>query len=143
VLADSIGTGLGRDAADPKFQDELAALKLEQTGPAWNPEWQAAVRVQGSLNTPGDADTSWTAEIAIPFASLPAPLFNQKPGPNTAWLANVIVHGIGNGPAPAPEHRTWSVSTVLDPASLGAPSRWMPFRLDAKTVDEFAKQPQK
>ncbi|HUW30447.1 MAG TPA: PQQ-binding-like beta-propeller repeat protein, partial [Planctomycetota bacterium] len=143
VQADSIVTGLGRAAADPKFQEDLANLKLEQTGPAWNPEWQAAVRLQGSLNNPGDQDTAWTAEIAIPFESLPPGLFNQKPGPNTTWQANVIVHSIGNGPAPAPEHRTWCVCTVLDPGSLGVPSRWMPFRLDAKTVDEFAKQPQK
>jgi len=143
VQADSIVTGLGRDAADPKFQEDLADLKLDQTGPAWNPEWQAAVRLQGSLNNPGDQDTAWTAEIAIPFESLPPGLFNQKPGPGTTWQANVIVHSIGNGPAPAPEHRTWCVSTVLDPGSLGVPSRWMPFRLDAKTVDEFAKQPQK
>lgn len=37
----------------------------------WNmPNWKTAVRVQGTINDPGDKDKGWTVEMAIPWSAL-------------------------------------------------------------------------
>lgn len=50
---------------------------------------RTAVAIQGTLNQPGDTDTGWTVEIAIPFAAvteaLPQP---GPPKPGDRWRLN-------------------------------------------------------
>lgn len=61
----------------------------------WNLEGvKAAVTVQGTVNNPDDTDTSWTAEFAIPFASISfvAPTMNFPPQPGDSWRVNLYRH---------------------------------------------------
>jgi len=55
----------------------------------FNPNLRTAVRVDGTLNRPGDRDRSWTAEIAIPFKDLRhAPRIPPTVGSH--WRANLV-----------------------------------------------------
>jgi hypothetical protein len=51
---------------------------------------RTAVTVDGTLNEPKDKDKGWTAEIAIPWASLRecAPGKKEGPGPGDQWRVN-------------------------------------------------------
>jgi len=75
VIADALILAMESDLADPKIKQAIDALKLEKTGAAWNPVWTSAVNVIGTVRSPEesrtDQDTGWSAEIAIPFESLP------------------------------------------------------------------------
>ena len=58
----------------------------------WNCDGIAyAVAVQGTLNQPGDEDQGWTAEIAIPFASLKflAPDRSWPPADGDSWKVHL------------------------------------------------------
>lgn len=80
------------------------------TPPAsWAPEWTAAVALR---------DGGWSAEVAIPFASLP-PEISGVPGNDQRWRANVV---IARGPGASPS--SWGWSPVSDAAGIGAPTRW-------------------
>lgn len=55
----------------------------------WNTEnIKTAVQINGTLNTPGDIDKSWTIEMAIPFASLKTGTYFRSPSANTLWRIN-------------------------------------------------------
>lgn len=49
---------------------------------------RSAVQVQGTLNHPGDADKSWTVEIAIPFKALNPGEGSVKPHNGSIWRIN-------------------------------------------------------
>ena len=111
-------------------------MQLGKTGSEWEPAWKAAVSVQGSARRPdepaADEDTGWTAEVAIPIASLPKPLF-QPPAGGVTWRFNIVLTNCGNGPAPAPEKRIWYLVPNADPIGIGA--RRMPLAFDDRRVD--------
>lgn len=125
--ADALRTDFNAEPDDAKRTEALAALKLETTGPAWNPEWSAAVTPLGPDGTPG-----WTAEISIPFDSLPKSVA-PKPGNGISWRINVVVENratIGETPAVT----TSSLSPVLVPGGVGKPERWPTLQFQAAKV---------
>ncbi len=66
------------DAWFPECRQEMAL--------DWESGMQSAVQIDGTLNRAGDLDRGWTAELAIPFASMrPA----QRPQPGTQWRINL------------------------------------------------------
>jgi hypothetical protein len=73
----------------------LGTLKDEYHTPArrFQTDWNCAgiqigTRVLGTLNEPGDSDEGWQLEVAIPFASLPAP-GGRAPRPGDVWRFNL------------------------------------------------------
>jgi hypothetical protein len=55
----------------------------------WNAEGlRSAVKVQGTLNDPSDADKGWTIEIAIPFRAISIGNNVQVPVDGTLWRIN-------------------------------------------------------
>lgn len=127
VRSDRLLTGVNRDATDATLSAELKAARLEQTGNAWEPEWKAAVSVQGLPRQPGVPVTGWTAEIAIPFAALPAGL-TSPPRPGQTWRLNLVVTEPATATTPA---RALYLAPNDDPVGPGA--RWLPLG--------FAKEP--
>ncbi|MHB9035709.1 MAG: carbohydrate-binding family 9-like protein [Armatimonadota bacterium] len=79
-------------------------------------ELQTAVLVDGTLNDPSDLDKGWTAEIAIPFASLD----RETPKPGEVWRGNL--YRIDRRPEPV-EYQAWS-PTLVDPASFHVPEKF-------------------
>jgi hypothetical protein len=82
--------------------------------------WERAVRVNGTLDRRDDVDVGWSAEWAIPFASLGA----ASPRPGARWRANF--HRIdreGRG-----QFSAWS-PTLADPPDFHVPDRfgWLEF----------------
>ena len=125
---DALLTELSVEPDATKRAEALAALKLETNGVAWNPAWTAAVIPQGPGGAPG-----WTAEIAIPFESLPKSVA-LKPGNGASWRFNVIVENrraLTDAPAAG---ATYSLSPVLVPGGDGAPARWPALQFQAVKV---------
>ena len=62
----------------------------------WASGAKHAVRVDGTLNDPSDTDRGWTAELAIPLASLSA-VPRLPPQPGDRWRMNLyrLDHGKG------------------------------------------------
>lgn len=52
------------------------------------PGLQTAVRVDGTLNDPGDRDRRWTVEIAFPWTAFASHAPVQRPTPGEAWRVN-------------------------------------------------------
>ncbi len=76
---------------------------------SWNPAVQAAVKVDGTLNRPGDTDRGWVAELRIPWKEIPG-RGGGRPSPGAAWRANFFrversrgSRGLGLSWAPVPE----------------------------------------
>ena len=125
--ADALLTDLATEPDETKRTEALAGLKLEATGPAWNPAWSAAVTAVGPDGAPG-----WTAEISIPFDSLPKSVA-PKPGNGATWRFNVVVENrstVGEAPAAA----TYSLSPVLVEGGMGKPVRWSALQFQAVKV---------
>jgi len=78
--------------------------------------WLSAVVVNGTLDDRTDTDRQWTAEMAIPFASLPG-LPHCPPKPDDEWRANF--YRIDR--TPTPEFSAWS-PTLRVPADFHVPS---------------------
>jgi hypothetical protein len=96
---------------------------------------KSAVGVQGTLNQPGDQDTGWTVEMAIPFRALSLGNGTQSPKEGTRWRINFSrvewdteIHGgkyrkrtDSNG-RPLPEHNwVWSPQGLIN---MHYPERW-------------------
>ncbi|MEN9575109.1 MAG: hypothetical protein RL514_2964 [Verrucomicrobiota bacterium] len=125
--ADALRTDLATEPDETKRTEALAALKLETTGPAWNPAWTAAVTATGPNGVPG-----WTAELSIPFDALPKSIA-PKPGNGATWRFNVVIENrstVGEAPATA----TYSLSPVLVDATPGQPARWPALQFQAVKV---------
>jgi len=102
----------------------------------WNVEgMRSAVKVQGTLNHPGDKDSGWTIEIAIPFKAISVGNNVLVPNEGSIWRLNFsrvewntkVVDGkyikqtSPNGQN-LPEHNwTWSAQGVID---MHFPERW-------------------
>lgn len=90
-----------------------------QGRPEWSPEGlRSAVRVNGTLNAPGDADEGWVTEIALPWAALRSDLIDVPgdrplpPDPGDRWRANLYRYerprtaaGVASGDI---EYSAWS-----------------------------------
>lgn len=102
----------------------------------WNAEGlKSAVKIQGTLNNPGDTDTGWTMEMAIPFSALSLGNNVQIPTDGTLWRINFSRvewdHKITNGTYTRatdsagrrrPEHNwVWSAQSVVN---MHYPERW-------------------
>jgi hypothetical protein len=92
---------------------------------------ETAVRLDGTLNRPGDRDRRWTVEIAIPFESLDVhPAVRRVPRAGDRWLLNFsrvqwdleVVDGAYRKVAGRPEHNwVWSPQGMID---MHLPLRW-------------------
>jgi len=80
--------------------------------------WQSAVAVEGTLDNRSDTDRLWTAEMAIPFASLPG-LPHCPPRPGEQWRANFYRIDL----TPFPEYTAWS-PTLRSPPNFHVPSQF-------------------
>ncbi len=125
------------DPANLELKQQAAALKLDELTAAFAPVWQSATTTNGTIRAAADAaadvDTGWTAELAIPFASLPADVF-PPPANGHTWHINLLVDSRGNGAAPAPELRRLCLTPTADAEGTGA--RWTPLRWDARKAGE-------
>lgn len=125
--ADTLRSDLSAEPDEAKRAEALVALKLEATGADWNPAWTAAATATGPGGAPG-----WTAEISIPFDSLPKSVA-PKPGNGATWRFNVVVENratVGAAPAGA----TYSLSPVLVEGGVGKPARWAALQFQAVKV---------
>lgn len=88
-----------------------------KTDVAWTcKDLRTAVIVDGTLDNRNDVDRGWTAEVAIPFASLD----RAAPKPGERWRANL--YRIDLSPPPI-EFQAWS-PTLIDPANFHVPARF-------------------
>ena len=55
---------------------------------SWSSHARHAVRVDGTLNAPGDVDRGWTAELAIPFSALTG-MPKPRPQRGDRWKFNL------------------------------------------------------
>ena len=87
---------------------------------------RTAVRVDGTLNDPSDADRGWTVEIALPFAAFS----RETPGDGELWRMNFsrvqwatdVVDGrYVKRPGVAEDNWVWSPQGVVD---MHRPERW-------------------
>jgi hypothetical protein len=107
--------------------------KTEPNGPFghedWDPKLKSAVVVRGSLDKPGDKDSGYTVEAAIPWASY-SKAQNHPPKPGETWRVNFYAMKQNAGPAWSPIlgqgnfHKasrfgrvTWSVPGMAVPAA--------------------------
>jgi len=93
--------------------------ELDMSPTNYHLEWDcagltSAVHVQGTLNVPADTDQGWTAEIAIPWASLKALTKGScPPKPGEVW--RVMVGSVfREQPAGERTYATWPVMGVRD-----------------------------
>jgi hypothetical protein len=105
------------------------------------PGLRHAVQVSGTLNWPGDVDQGWTAEFALPWASLaaigrtPQP-FPPTPGDVVRIQAYRAFHARTDLDAAAEMSRSWPGASPFDGhtwSSMGNgnvhnPERWVPVR---------------
>ena len=92
---------------------------------------KTAVKVQGTLNQPGDEDTGWTVEIAIPWTGLQTPDNKaEPPQPGALWRINFSrvqwQHTIVDGqykkvPGKPEDNWVWSPPGIID---MHRPERW-------------------
>lgn len=147
------------------YEIELNALNAEwdlfldkpyrDGGPARD-EWEvpglkSAVQIQGTLNDPSDADTGWTVELAIPWASLkhhanrPAP-----PGDGDQWRINFSrvewLHEVVDGqyrkvPGKPEDNWVWSPQGAID---MHRPEHWgyLQFSAEAPGTTAFRPDPE-
>jgi hypothetical protein len=55
---------------------------------AWSSKARHGVHLDGTLNNPSDVDRGWTAELAIPWATLPG-MPKPRPQPGDVWRFNL------------------------------------------------------
>jgi outer membrane protein assembly factor BamB len=125
--ADALLTGIEGSTGDPKGKQALDAMKLEAIGAAWNPAWTSAVKLNGTVRTSEeakqDADQGWTAEIAIPFDSLPKGV-GPIPAHGARWRLNVIYNNRSAESAGVPAIQTLSVSPPVANDGIGTLAKW-------------------
>ncbi|MDP6984137.1 MAG: carbohydrate-binding family 9-like protein, partial [Candidatus Latescibacteria bacterium] len=57
----------------------LNLLKASRQGTAywdWNPRFDSAVHIEGSLNDPSDQDQSWSVQMAMPWSAFESDLLD-------------------------------------------------------------------
>ena len=87
---------------DAKISVENEQGAKRKTDKNWNcPGIKSAVLVDGTIDSPGDTDNGWTAEIAIPFAALA----HKAPRVGDHWRINL--YRIEKHPAPE-QYQAWS-----------------------------------
>ncbi len=102
-------TNLDRDSRAPDLAKTLKGLNLAVTGDAWNIEWHGTI-----LASEKDGKAAWTAEIAIPLASLPKRLFEAL-RPGRMWRVNLLT---------ATEGESWGLAPSGKPGAHGSRHRW-------------------
>ena len=122
------------DPENPETRKRAESLRIEQTGKAWQPEWRAAVKIDGTVRRPGEtqarADVGWQVEIAIPWKSFPTQLVQHAPHNGWTWPFNVVVTDAGGKRRP-PE--VLSLTPATDPAGIGTHARWPELHFQQKT----------
>ncbi len=146
------------------FEVEINALNAEwdlflpkpyrDGGPALNaweiPGLKKAVKVLGTINNPGDVDTGWTVELAIPWKVLAE--YSRRttpPGDGDQWRINFsrvewdtdIKEGKYVKVPKTPEHNwVWSPQGVID---MHQPERWgyLQFSKEAPGVAAYKVDP--
>ncbi len=72
---------------------------------SWSSQARHAVHVDGTLNDPRDVDRGWTAEMAIPFASLTG-IGKRRPARGDRWRFNL--YRLRQGPGQPGEGQAYS-----------------------------------
>jgi hypothetical protein len=78
---------------------------------SWSSHARHAVHVDGTLNDPRDVDRGWTAEMAIPFASLTG-MPKPRPERGDRWRFNL--YRLRQGPGQSGEGQAYSPPMVGD-----------------------------
>jgi hypothetical protein len=78
---------------------------------AWSSNARHAVHVDGTLNDPRDVDRGWTAELAIPFASLTG-MPKARPAAGDEWRFNL--YRLRQGPGQPGEGQAYSPPMIGD-----------------------------
>jgi hypothetical protein len=78
---------------------------------SWSSHARHAVHVDGTLNDPRDVDRGWTAEMAIPFASLTG-MPKPRPERGDRWRFNL--YRLRQGPGQPGEGQAYSPPMVGD-----------------------------
>ena len=91
---------------DARFTGRRAGMDL-----AWSSGTRHAVHLDGTLNDDRDQDRGWTAELAIPLASLPG-VKGPIPARGEVWRMNL--YRLRQGPGQPGEGQAWSAPKVGD-----------------------------
>jgi hypothetical protein len=91
---------------DASFTGRRAGMDL-----AWSSRARHAVHLDGTLNNPSDVDRGWTAELAIPFSSIPA-MPRPRPQRGDTWRFNL--YRLRQGPGQPGEGQALSPPMVGD-----------------------------
>jgi len=126
--ADALLTAVEAAPGDAKVKQTIDAMKLEATGAAWNPAWKCAIELDGSVRTPEEArqgdDRGWTAEIAIPFDSLPKGV-GPVPGHGARWRFNVVLNNRSESAGSTPAMQVLSISPApVENGGIGSLVKW-------------------
>lgn len=78
---------------------------------AWASKTRHGVHLDGTLNNPADVDRGWTAELAIPWATLPG-MPKPKPQPGDVWRFNL--YRLLQGPGQPNEGQAFRAPLVGD-----------------------------
>jgi hypothetical protein len=86
--------------------DGYNAPKTEPQGPFghedWDPKMKTAVRVQGTIDKPGDKDEGYTIEAAIPWTAFQKGAKQLPPKPTDTWRMNFYAMENNGGTAWSP-----------------------------------------
>ena len=117
----TVVTALGRDPEDEKTKESLAAMKLDAVMAGWTPAWTGGVAAQAQPDEKKDSAQlpGWTAEIAIPFDSIPKQLA-PPPQNNTRWKINIVATRRGASGT----LESWGLAPTGTPSNLGPTQRW-------------------
>lgn len=90
----------------------------------WNPDFERAVGIDGTLNDPTDTDGGWTVEVALPWEALGTDIRDVMnglplpPRPGDAWRLNLYrferLRAADTGAVTASEASAWSTVGVTD-----------------------------
>jgi len=115
----------------------------------WNANLHSAVKIQGTLNNPGDVDTGWTIEIALPYKAISLGNDVKVPYEGQLWRINFsrvewdtrvengkyikLKDAAGNN---LPEHNwVWSAQGVVN---MHYPERWGYLQFTKGKNNQFA-----
>lgn len=97
---------------------------------------KTAIKIDGTLNKPGDIDKKWTVEMAIPFSALSFYNWKLAPHDSSTWRINFsrvqwdtdilnsqyVKHKDPKTGKPLPEHNwVWSPQGIIN---MHAPEKW-------------------
>ena len=111
---------------------------------------KTAVHVRGTINNPGDTDSGWTAEIAMPWAALSQ--YAHRPAPpldgdqwrinfsRVEWLTDIVDGKYRKVPGRREDNWVWSPQWVVD---MHRPERWgyLQFSTQAPGTVKFRPDP--